>query len=161
MIIFKTLQAHKCMSSCFVFLSLPTFAIRVSLLPQQIEYLTAQYTTAKNKVLSELDSKLNSCCLLTLFVQCLYLHVAPCVYLCIAVVLSFYHASPFWSCPPDIGPLLGGRIHSQLEKEVVPSLDTALRMAGGNSQYWAADPGCSEAVVLDFLKSRQLNLFGS
>uniref|UniRef100_A0A8C9Z9U4 Prominin 1 b n=1 Tax=Sander lucioperca TaxID=283035 RepID=A0A8C9Z9U4_SANLU len=29
-----------------------------------------------------------------------------------------------------IGPLLGGRIHSQLEKEVVPSLDTALRMAG-------------------------------
>lgn len=33
----------------------------------------------------------------------------------------------------DIGPLLGGRIHSQLEKEVVPSLDTALRMAGGNA----------------------------
>uniref|UniRef100_A0A4W6EMT4 Prominin 1 b n=1 Tax=Lates calcarifer TaxID=8187 RepID=A0A4W6EMT4_LATCA len=29
-----------------------------------------------------------------------------------------------------IGPLLGGRIHSQLEKDVVPSLDTALRMAG-------------------------------
>ncbi|TMS23445.1 hypothetical protein E3U43_008751 [Larimichthys crocea] len=54
--------------------------------PAQIEYLTAQYTTAKNKVLSELD---------------------------------------------NIGPLLGGRIQSQLEKEVVPSLDTALRMAGG------------------------------
>ncbi|XP_061129789.1 prominin 1 b isoform X4 [Syngnathus typhle] len=53
--------------------------------PAQIEYMTAQYTTAKNKVLSELD---------------------------------------------NIGPLLGGRIHSQLEKEVVPSLDTALRMAG-------------------------------
>ncbi|XP_078119217.1 prominin 1 b [Sander vitreus] len=53
--------------------------------PPQVEYLTAQYTTAKNKVLSELD---------------------------------------------NIGPLLGGRIHSQLEKEVVPSLDTALRMAG-------------------------------
>ncbi|XP_033480387.1 prominin 1 b isoform X2 [Epinephelus lanceolatus] len=53
--------------------------------PAQIEYLTAQYTTAKNKVLSDLD---------------------------------------------NIGPLLGGRIHSQLEKEVVPSLDTALRMAG-------------------------------
>ncbi|XP_076584651.1 prominin 1 b isoform X6 [Chaetodon auriga] len=53
--------------------------------PSQIEYLTAQYTTAKNKVLSELD---------------------------------------------NIGPLLGGRIHSQLEKEVVPSLDSALRMAG-------------------------------
>lgn len=33
----------------------------------------------------------------------------------------------------DIGPLLGGRIFSQLEKEVVPSLDTTLRMAGGNS----------------------------
>ena len=33
----------------------------------------------------------------------------------------------------DIGPLLGGRIQSQLEKEVVPSLDTALRMAGGNT----------------------------
>ncbi|XP_054460438.1 prominin 1 b [Anoplopoma fimbria] len=53
--------------------------------PVQIDYLTAQYTTAKNKVLSDLD---------------------------------------------NIGPLLGGRIHSQLEKEVVPSLDTALRMAG-------------------------------
>ncbi|XP_029997147.1 prominin 1 b isoform X2 [Sphaeramia orbicularis] len=53
--------------------------------PSQIEYLTAQYATAKNKVLSDLD---------------------------------------------NIGPLLGGRIHSQLEKQVVPSLDTALRMAG-------------------------------
>lgn len=53
--------------------------------PAQIEYLTAQYTTAKNKVLSDLD---------------------------------------------NIGPLLGGRIQSQLEKEVVPPLDTALRMAG-------------------------------
>nr|XP_019956697.1 PREDICTED: prominin-1 isoform X3 [Paralichthys olivaceus] len=53
--------------------------------PAQIDYLTAQYTTAKNKVLSDLD---------------------------------------------NIGPLLGGRIHSQLEKEVVPSLDNALRMAG-------------------------------
>ncbi|XP_041839460.1 prominin 1 b isoform X3 [Melanotaenia boesemani] len=53
--------------------------------PAQIEYLTAQYTTPKNKVLSDLD---------------------------------------------NIGPLLGGRIHSHLEKEVVPTLDTALRMAG-------------------------------
>uniref|UniRef100_A0A3Q3GYW1 Prominin 1 b n=1 Tax=Labrus bergylta TaxID=56723 RepID=A0A3Q3GYW1_9LABR len=53
--------------------------------PAQIEYLTGQYTTAKHKVLSDLD---------------------------------------------NIGPLLGGRIQSQLEKEVVPSLDTALRMAG-------------------------------
>ncbi|XP_046901838.1 prominin 1 b [Hypomesus transpacificus] len=53
--------------------------------PAQIDYLTAQYSTAKNKVLSDMD---------------------------------------------NIGPLLGGRIQSQLEKEVVPSLDTALRMAG-------------------------------
>ncbi|KAK7929128.1 hypothetical protein WMY93_005523 [Mugilogobius chulae] len=53
--------------------------------PSQIEYLTAQYTTSKNKVLSDLD---------------------------------------------NIGPLLGGRIQNQLEKDVVPSLDTALRMAG-------------------------------
>uniref|UniRef100_A0A8K9UGS0 Prominin 1 b n=1 Tax=Oncorhynchus mykiss TaxID=8022 RepID=A0A8K9UGS0_ONCMY len=53
--------------------------------PAQIDHLTAQYTTAKNKVLSDLD---------------------------------------------NIGPLLGGRIQTQLEKEVVPSLDTALRMAG-------------------------------
>uniref|UniRef100_A0AAX7VV21 Prominin 1 b n=1 Tax=Astatotilapia calliptera TaxID=8154 RepID=A0AAX7VV21_ASTCA len=53
--------------------------------PAQVDYLTAQYTTAKNKVLSDLD---------------------------------------------NIGPLLGGRIHIQLEKSVIPSLDTALRMAG-------------------------------
>uniref|UniRef100_A0A8C8A2M2 Prominin 1 b n=1 Tax=Oryzias sinensis TaxID=183150 RepID=A0A8C8A2M2_9TELE len=53
--------------------------------PAQIEYLTAQYTTAKNKVMSDLD---------------------------------------------NIGPLLGGRIHIHLEKEVVPALDGALRMAG-------------------------------
>uniref|UniRef100_A0A3Q0R8U9 Prominin 1 b n=1 Tax=Amphilophus citrinellus TaxID=61819 RepID=A0A3Q0R8U9_AMPCI len=53
--------------------------------PAQIDYLTAQYTTSKNKVLSDLD---------------------------------------------NIGPLLGGRIHIQLEKSVIPSLDAALRMAG-------------------------------
>uniref|UniRef100_A0AAV2LFI5 Prominin 1 b n=1 Tax=Knipowitschia caucasica TaxID=637954 RepID=A0AAV2LFI5_KNICA len=53
--------------------------------PSQVEYLTAQYTTAKNKVLLDLD---------------------------------------------NIGPLLGGRIHKQLEKDVVPTLDNALRMAG-------------------------------
>lgn len=40
----------------------------VCFLLQQIEYLTAQYTTAKNKVLSDLDSKLNSDCLHTAFV---------------------------------------------------------------------------------------------
>uniref|UniRef100_A0AAY5ECB2 Prominin 1 b n=1 Tax=Electrophorus electricus TaxID=8005 RepID=A0AAY5ECB2_ELEEL len=53
--------------------------------PTQIDYLTAQYTTAKNKVLSDLD---------------------------------------------NIGPLLGGRIRRQLEKEVVPALDKALHMTG-------------------------------
>uniref|UniRef100_UPI0009B31465 transmembrane anterior posterior transformation protein 1 homolog n=1 Tax=Monopterus albus TaxID=43700 RepID=UPI0009B31465 len=51
----------------------------------QIEYLTAQYTTVKNKVLSDLN---------------------------------------------NTGPLLGGRIHSQLAKEVVLSLGTALRVTG-------------------------------
>ncbi|KAM9314931.1 prominin 1 b [Pholidichthys leucotaenia] len=55
--------------------------------PAQVEYLTAQYTTAKNKVLSDLD---------------------------------------------NIGPLLGGRIHVQLEQAVIPSLDKALQMAGEN-----------------------------
>uniref|UniRef100_A0A8C2BFB1 Prominin 1 b n=1 Tax=Cyprinus carpio TaxID=7962 RepID=A0A8C2BFB1_CYPCA len=46
--------------------------------PAQIDYLSAQYTTAKNKVLSDLD---------------------------------------------NIGTLLGGQIHNQLEREVVPALD--------------------------------------
>ncbi|XP_056592965.1 prominin 1 b isoform X1 [Triplophysa dalaica] len=53
--------------------------------PVQIDYLAAQYTTAKNKVLSDLD---------------------------------------------NIGTLLGGRVHYQLEREVVPALDNALRMTG-------------------------------
>ncbi|XP_062376541.1 prominin 1 b [Sardina pilchardus] len=53
--------------------------------PAQIDFLTAQYTTAKNKVLSDLD---------------------------------------------NIGTILGGRIQSQLEKDVVPALDNALRMTG-------------------------------
>ncbi|XP_028832184.1 prominin-1-A-like isoform X3 [Denticeps clupeoides] len=53
--------------------------------PAQIDYLTAQYTVAKNRVLSNLE---------------------------------------------NIGPLLGDRIHKQLEKEVVPALDNALRMTG-------------------------------
>ncbi|XP_042569434.1 prominin 1 b isoform X8 [Cyprinus carpio] len=51
--------------------------------PVQIDYVSAQYTTAKNKVLSDLD---------------------------------------------NIGNLLGGQIHNQLEREVVPALDNALRM---------------------------------
>ncbi|XP_051983504.1 prominin-1-A-like isoform X2 [Xyrauchen texanus] len=53
--------------------------------PAQIDYLASQYTTAKNKVLSDLD---------------------------------------------NIGPLLGRRIHNQLEREVVPALDNALRLTG-------------------------------
>lgn len=71
--------------------------------------MTTQYTTVKNKVLSELDSK---------WVYCTFngFRRKRCLQCLIAI---------------DIGPLLGGRIHSQLEKEVVPSLDTALRMAGG------------------------------
>ncbi|KAL2097458.1 hypothetical protein ACEWY4_006665 [Coilia grayii] len=53
--------------------------------PAQIDYLTGQFTTAKNKVLSDLD---------------------------------------------NIGTLLGGRIQNQLERDVVPALDNALRMTG-------------------------------
>lgn len=34
---------------------------------------------------------------------------------------------------PDIGPLLGGRIHDQLDQEVHPALDRVLNMAGGMS----------------------------
>lgn len=86
---------------------------------QQIEYLTAQYTTAKNKVLSDLDSKRNFARLL---------RNESDVHFCLSVVKP---CNPFCVCLTDIGPLLGGRIHNQLEKEVVPSLDSALRMAGG------------------------------
>uniref|UniRef100_A0A673LRP6 Prominin-1-A-like n=1 Tax=Sinocyclocheilus rhinocerous TaxID=307959 RepID=A0A673LRP6_9TELE len=57
--------------------------------PVQIDYLSAQYTTAKNKVLSDLD---------------------------------------------NIGNLLGGQIHNQLEREVVPALDNALRMTAGQNR---------------------------
>ncbi|CAB1325608.1 unnamed protein product, partial [Coregonus sp. 'balchen'] len=52
--------------------------------PTQIDYLIAQYATAKNKVLSDLD---------------------------------------------NVGPLLGGKIHEELGKEVRPALDGALIMA--------------------------------
>lgn len=63
--------------------------------------------------------------------------------------------SSVWSCPVDIGPLLGGRIHSQLEKEVIPSLDTALRMAGGN---WAPDgPMTEKHVTHSWISSLQTN----
>ncbi|KAM9376423.1 prominin-1-A [Pholidichthys leucotaenia] len=53
--------------------------------PMQIDYLISQYTTAKNKVIYDLN---------------------------------------------NIGPLLGGRIHDQLDKEVRPALDQVLSMAG-------------------------------
>lgn len=36
----------------------------------------------------------------------------------------------------DIGPLLGGRIHDQLDKEVHPAMDRVLNMAGGTSVYF-------------------------
>ncbi|MEQ2251112.1 hypothetical protein ILYODFUR_007611 [Ilyodon furcidens] len=71
--------------------------------PSQIEYLTAQYTTAKNKVLSDLD---------------------------------------------NIGPLLGARIHSHLEKEVVPALDAALRMAGAMRETKEALENVSSALEI-------------
>ncbi|XP_041705490.1 prominin-1-A isoform X8 [Coregonus clupeaformis] len=53
--------------------------------PTQIEYLIAQYATAKYSVISDLD---------------------------------------------NVGPLLGGKIHEELGKEVRPALDGVLRMAG-------------------------------
>uniref|UniRef100_A0A3B3WTY7 Prominin 1 b n=1 Tax=Poecilia mexicana TaxID=48701 RepID=A0A3B3WTY7_9TELE len=71
--------------------------------PAQIDYLTAQYTTAKNKVLSDLD---------------------------------------------NIGPLLGARIHSHLEKEVVPALDAALRMAGAMRETKEALENVSSALEI-------------
>ncbi|XP_078147063.1 prominin 1 b [Centroberyx gerrardi] len=85
--------------------------------PAQIEYLTAQYTTAKNKVLSDLD---------------------------------------------NIGPLLGGRIHSQLEKEVVPSLDAALRMAGAMRETKEALESVSSSleVLQDGTRRLQASLAG-
>ncbi|TNM85791.1 hypothetical protein fugu_008062 [Takifugu bimaculatus] len=46
----------------------------------------------------------------------------------------------------NIGPLLGGRIHSQLEKEVVPSLDGALRMAGAMRETKEALENVSSAL---------------
>ncbi|XP_026882321.1 prominin 1 b [Electrophorus electricus] len=69
--------------------------------PTQIDYLTAQYTTAKNKVLSDLD---------------------------------------------NIGPLLGGRIRRQLEKEVVPALDKALHMTGAMRETREALESLSASV---------------
>ncbi|XP_055745324.1 prominin-1-A-like isoform X11 [Salvelinus fontinalis] len=53
--------------------------------PTQIDYLIAQYATAKNKVISDLD---------------------------------------------NVGPLLGGKIHEELGKEVCPAMDGAFSMAG-------------------------------
>lgn len=36
----------------------------------------------------------------------------------------------------DIGPLLGGKIHDQLDKEVRPALDQVLNMAGGTVAHF-------------------------
>ncbi|KAL6110879.1 prom1 [Pungitius sinensis] len=85
--------------------------------PAQIDYLTAQYTTAKNKVLSDLD---------------------------------------------NIGPLLGGRINSHLEKEVVPSLDSALRMAGAMRETKEAleNVGSSLEVLQEGTEKLQASLSG-
>lgn len=47
-----------------------------------------------------------------------------------AVILCSSDSLPL----PDIGPLLGGRIHDQLDKEVRPALDRVLNMAGGT--WW-------------------------
>ncbi|XP_076846838.1 prominin 1 b isoform X3 [Brachyhypopomus gauderio] len=69
--------------------------------PTQVDYLTAQYTTAKNKVLSDLD---------------------------------------------NIGPLLGGRIRKQLEREVVPALDKALHMTGAMRETREALESVSASV---------------
>lgn len=33
----------------------------------------------------------------------------------------------------DVGPLLGGKIHEELGKEVCPAMDGVLSMAGGTS----------------------------
>uniref|UniRef100_A0A669BJG6 Prominin 1 b n=1 Tax=Oreochromis niloticus TaxID=8128 RepID=A0A669BJG6_ORENI len=85
--------------------------------PAQVDYLTAQYTTAKNKVLSDLD---------------------------------------------NIGPLLGGRIHIQLEKSVIPSLDTALRMAGAMRETKEALENVSSSleVLQDGVGKLQASLSG-
>lgn len=96
---------------------------------QQIEYLTAQYTTAKNKVLSDLDSKSNPA--LSPFSTGRRVRLE---------VMSEKLCAFFFLFSTDIGAVLGGRIHSQLEKEVVPSLDTALRMAGGSIPILAQSP---------------------
>uniref|UniRef100_A0AAY4A2B2 Prominin 1 b n=1 Tax=Denticeps clupeoides TaxID=299321 RepID=A0AAY4A2B2_9TELE len=71
--------------------------------PAQIDYLTAQYTVAKNRVLSNLE---------------------------------------------NIGPLLGDRIHKQLEKEVVPALDNALRMTGAMRETKEALENVSTALEM-------------
>lgn len=88
---------------------------------QQIDYLTAQYTTAKNKVLSDLDSKQKNRSFISNF------------FFFFSLSLTGLLRNKYLCCLTDIGPLLGARIHSNLEKEVVPALDTALLMAGGKN----------------------------
>lgn len=64
---------------------------------------------------------------------------------------SFRYGSAFfgWSndeFSPDIGALLGGRIHDQLDKEVHAALDGALNMAAGNN-FCLISSGCYMAVL--------------
>ncbi|XP_041846114.1 prominin-1-A isoform X1 [Melanotaenia boesemani] len=71
--------------------------------PMQIDYLTSQYATAKNKVIYDLD---------------------------------------------NIGPLLGGMIHEQLDKEVHPALDQVLNMAGAMRETKEALENVSVSLVV-------------
>uniref|UniRef100_A0A669EC67 Prominin 1 b n=1 Tax=Oreochromis niloticus TaxID=8128 RepID=A0A669EC67_ORENI len=61
-----------------------------------------------------------------------------------------------------IGPLLGGRIHIQLEKSVIPSLDTALRMAGAMRETKEALENVSSSleVLQDGVGKLQASLSG-
>lgn len=79
-------------------MSIPIFPLCGSLSPQQIEYLTAQYTTAKNKVLSELDSESNSHCLHTVFAPTSLAFVCSSICNCFCSVVTL---PP--NCPSDSG----------------------------------------------------------
>ncbi|KAG9339866.1 hypothetical protein JZ751_022371 [Albula glossodonta] len=83
--------------------------------PAQIDYLTAQYSVAKNKVLYDLD---------------------------------------------NIGQLLGGKIHAQLGKDVLPALDTALSMASAMRETKEALENVSAAldILQDGTSKLQANL---
>ncbi|KAJ8384867.1 hypothetical protein AAFF_G00197770 [Aldrovandia affinis] len=83
--------------------------------PAQIDYLTAQFSIAKNKVLYDLD---------------------------------------------NIGSLLGGKIHAQLGKDVLPALDAALSMASAMRETKEALENVSAALdtLQDGTSKLQANL---